>query len=145
VCPMVLGSTAGPGQKPSVMRTTAMLAGAVTSLEASCWRCSFFPARSTRGNPRAGLQIGQQRRSCIVSFLGASPWWFLVSLVCVLESFVAANQSVGVWGAMYTAVGASWLMTSLVGFGPAAHSPTLRCLWASSALACAFPEFESVL
>jgi hypothetical protein len=77
--------------------------------------------------------------------LGASPWWFLVSLVCVLELLVATTQSVGIWGAMYTDAGASWSMTSLVGFGPAAHSPTLRRLWASSALACAFPEFESVL
>jgi hypothetical protein len=58
---------------------------------------------------------------------------------------VAAAQSVDVWGAMYTVVGASWSTTSLVGFGPAAHSPTLRRLWAGSALACAFQEFESVL
>jgi hypothetical protein len=50
-------------------------------------------------------------------------------------------QSMGFQGAMYTSTGASWSMTSLVGFGPAAHSPTLRRLWAVSALACAFLEF----
>jgi hypothetical protein len=57
-----------------------------------------------------------------------------VSFVHVLESMVAAAQSVGVRGAMYTAIGASWSTTSLVRFCPAAHSPTLRRLWAGSAL-----------
>jgi hypothetical protein len=62
----------------------------------------------------------------------------------VLESTVAAAQSVGVRGAMYTSDGASWSMTFFVGFSPAAHSPTLTRFLAGSALAYAFPEFETV-
>jgi hypothetical protein len=99
---------------------------------------------STGGNPRAGLRFGRRRRGYVVSSLGASPWWFVVSLVCMLESLAAAAQCVGIRGRYVRRRGASWSMTSLVGFGPAARSPTLRRLWAGSALACAFPEFESV-
>jgi hypothetical protein len=132
------------GWKPWVMRTMATPAGTVTSLEASSWRYSFFPASTNGGNPRAGLRFGQRRRACIVSSLGASPRWFVESFVRVLESMVAATQSAGFQGAMYTVVGAPWSTISLVGFGPAAHSPTLRRYWAGGALACAFSEFESV-
>jgi hypothetical protein len=39
------------------------------------------------------------------------------SLVRMLESMVAAAQSAGFRGTMYTAAGASWSMNSLVGFG----------------------------
>jgi hypothetical protein len=46
--------------------------------------------------------------------------------VRVLESMVAAARSAGFQGAMYTVVGAPWSTISLVGFGPAVHSPTLR-------------------
>jgi hypothetical protein len=47
--------------------------------------------------------------------------WFVESLVRVLESMVAATQSAGFQGAMYTAADAPWSTNSLVGFGPAAR------------------------
>jgi hypothetical protein len=85
-----------------------------------------LPRLDHRGNPRAGLRFGRRRRVCVVTSLGASPRWFVESFVHVLESMVAAAQSAGFQGAMYTAAGAPWSTISLVGFGPAAHSPTLR-------------------
>jgi hypothetical protein len=113
-------------------------------LEALSWCCSLFSTSSTGGNPRAGLRFGRWQRGYVISSLGASPWWFVVSLVCMLESLAAAAQSVSVRGRYVRRRGASWLMTSLVGFGLAARSPTLRRFWAGSALSCAFPEFKSV-
>jgi hypothetical protein len=101
--------------------------GAVASFEALSWRCLFFVASTTGGNPRAGLWFRRRRwRACVISSLGASPRWFVESLVRVLESMVAAAQRMGFHSAMYTVVGAPWSMISLVRFGPAAHSPTLR-------------------
>jgi hypothetical protein len=55
-----------------------------------------------------------------------------VSLVCMLDSLAAATQSVGVRGRYVRRRGASWSMTSVVGFGRSAHSPTVRRLWAGS-------------
>jgi hypothetical protein len=39
-------------------------------LEASSWRCSFFPTLTTGRNPRARLRFGRRRRSCVVFLLG---------------------------------------------------------------------------
>jgi hypothetical protein len=77
------------------MQMRATPADTVTSLEASSWRCSFFPASSTGGNPRAELQFGAAAVGCVVSSVGASPRWFMESLVRMLESMVAVAQSVG--------------------------------------------------
>jgi hypothetical protein len=85
-----------------------------------------LPCLDHRGNPRARLRFGRRRRACIIPSLGASPRWFVESLVCVLESMVAAAQSTSFQGAMYTAIGAPRSTIFLVEFGPAAHSPTLR-------------------
>jgi hypothetical protein len=82
------------------LRSAQMGLGAVTSFEASSWGCSFFPASTTGGNPSAGPRFGR-RRACIVSALGASPRWFVESLVCLLESMAAAAQSAGC-RALYT-------------------------------------------
>jgi hypothetical protein len=60
------------------------------------------------------------------SSLGVSPRWFVESLVRMLESMVAAAQSMGFQGAMYIAAGAPGLTNSLVRFGPAAYSQSLR-------------------
>jgi hypothetical protein len=74
----------------------------------SSWRCSFFPASTTEGNPRADLRFERRRHACVFPSSGASPRWFVESFVRVLESMVAAAQSAGFQGAMYTATGAPW-------------------------------------
>jgi hypothetical protein len=104
----------------------ATLAGAVTSLEASSWRASSSPPRPLGKTLEPDFGSGGGGAAASFSSLGASPRWFVESLVRLLESVVAAAQRVGFRGAMYTATGASGSMNSLVGFGPAAYSPTLR-------------------
>lgn len=69
-----------------MMLTTATPTGTVTSLEASSWRCPFFPASSTEGNLLSAPWIRRRRHSHVVPFLGASSWWLVESLVQQLES-----------------------------------------------------------
>jgi hypothetical protein len=102
-----------------------MPAGAVTSLEASSWRCSFFPASTTGETLEPDFGSGSGGAATSFSSLGASPRWFVESLVRLLESMVVVAQSGGFQGAMYTAADAPGSTNSLFGFGPAAYSPTL--------------------
>jgi hypothetical protein len=76
------------------------------------------------------------------------PWWFALVVRGVIGAHVGVvggRRSKHECSGRYVhRRGASWVMTSLVGFGPAAHSPTLRRLLAGSALACSFPNSESI-
>jgi hypothetical protein len=89
-------------------------------------------------NPRLDFWIGR-RGGCVVSSLGKSPRWLVESSVHQLESVMATANRVS----FHIADNASWSMPDWVG---SRHSlAKFRRFWAVGALACIFPELESVL
>jgi hypothetical protein len=116
--------------------------GAVTSLEASSWCTSFFPASSTEGNPRALFVSGDDGVATLFP-----PWG------CRLG---------GLWCHWCMFWSRWWLPLKAWAFGALCTPPSVlrgrRLLWSGSAplltrrllgaygraVRCAFPEFDSV-